>query len=62
MKHSVGPDVSQKETAVWWSARGQIIFEGKARSDPGDLTKLLRRHAPLGLISQALKEDHLLVR
>lgn len=26
---------------------GQAIFEGRAKSDPGDLSKLLRKHAPL---------------
>jgi transposase len=26
---------------------GQLIFEGKAKSDPGALTNLLRKHAPL---------------
>ena len=29
------------------SETGQLIFEGNAKSDPGDLTKLLRKHAPL---------------
>ena len=44
----VGLDVSQKETAVCViSETGQLIFEGKAKPDPGNLTKLLRKHAPL---------------
>jgi transposase len=25
---------------------GQVIFEGKVKSDPGALTNLLRKHAP----------------
>jgi transposase len=48
MKQYVGLDVSQRETAVCVvSETGQVIFEGEAKSDPGDLTKLLRKHAPL---------------
>ena len=48
MKQYVGLDVSQRETAVCVvSETGELIFEGKAKSDPGDLTKLLRKHAPL---------------
>ena len=48
MKQYVGLDVSQRETAVCVvNENGQLIFEGKAKSDPGDLTKLLRKHAPL---------------
>jgi transposase len=48
MKQYVGLDVSQRETSVCVvSETGQLIFEGKAKSDPGDLTKLLRKHAPL---------------
>jgi hypothetical protein len=48
MKQYVGLDVSQRETAVCVvSETGQLIFEGKARSDPGALTNLLRKHAPL---------------
>jgi transposase len=48
MKQYVGLDVSQRETAVCVvSETRQVIFEGKAKSDPGDLTKLLRKHAPL---------------
>ena len=40
MKQYVGLDVSQRETAVCVvSETGQVIFEGKAKSDPGDLTK-----------------------
>lgn len=39
MKQYVGLDVSQRETAVCVvSETGQLIFEGKAKSDPGDLT------------------------
>jgi transposase len=48
MKQYVGLDVSQREPAVCVvSETGQIIFEGKAKSDPGALTTLLRKHAPL---------------
>ncbi len=48
MKQYVGLDVSQRETAVCVvSETWQLIFEGKAKSDPGDLTRLLRKHAPL---------------
>jgi transposase len=47
MKQYVGLDVSQRETAVGVvSETGQLIFEGKARSDPGALTNLLRKYAP----------------
>ncbi len=47
MKQYVGLDVSQKETSVCVvSETGQVIFEGKAKSDPGALTELLRKHAP----------------
>lgn len=48
MKQYVGLDVSQRETAVCVvSETGKLIFEGKAKSDPGDLARLLRKHAPL---------------
>jgi transposase len=48
MKQYVGLDVSQRETAVCVvSETGQVIFEGKVKSDPGALTNLLRKHAPL---------------
>lgn len=48
MKQYVGLDVSQKETAMCVvSETGQLIFEGKAKSDPGALTNLLRKHALL---------------
>lgn len=47
MKQYVGLDVSQKETSVCVvSETGQVIFEGKAKSDPGALTTALRKHAP----------------
>ena len=39
MKQYVGLDVSQKETSVCVvNEVGQVIFEGKAKSDPGALT------------------------
>ncbi|BAP82056.1 transposase [Bradyrhizobium diazoefficiens] len=47
MKQYVGLDVSQRETAVCVvNETGQVIFEGKAKSDPGALTDLLSKHAP----------------
>ena len=47
MKQYVGLDVSQKETSVCVvDETGQVVFEGKAKSDPGALTGLLRKHAP----------------
>lgn len=47
MKQYVGLDVSQKETSVCVvNEMGTIIFEGRAKSDPGALTALLRKHAP----------------
>src|ERR1700709_153613 len=48
MRQCVGLDVSQRETSVCVvNETGQAIFEGRAKSDPGDLSKLLRKHAPL---------------
>jgi transposase len=48
MRQYVGLDVSQRETSVCVvNETGQPIFEGRAKSDPGDLSKLLRKHAPL---------------
>jgi hypothetical protein len=47
MKQYVGLDVSQKETSVCVVDEvGQVLFEGKAKSDPGSLTALLRKRAP----------------
>ncbi|EIG62222.1 transposase [Bradyrhizobium sp. JR1.5] len=47
MKQYVGLDVSQRETAVCVvNETGQVIFEGKAKSNPGALTDLLNKHAP----------------
>jgi hypothetical protein len=47
MKQYVGLDVSQREIAICVVGEmGQVIFEGKAKSDPGALTSLLRKHAP----------------
>ncbi len=47
MKKYVGLDVSQKETSVCVvSEMGQVIFEGKAKSDPGALTAVIRKHTP----------------
>lgn len=46
-KQYVGLDVSQKETSVCVvNEVGQVLFEGKAKSDPGALTALLRKRAP----------------
>jgi hypothetical protein len=50
MKQYVGLNVSQRETAVCVVGQmGQVIFEGKVKSDPGALTNLLRKHAPHAL-------------
>lgn len=47
MKQYVGLDVSQRETSVCViDDTGKIAFRGKARSDPGALTELLRKRAP----------------
>ena len=47
MKQYVGLDVSQKETSVCVvDDRGRVIYEGKAKSEPGALTALLRKRAP----------------
>jgi transposase len=47
MKQFVGLDVAQKETSVCVvDEAGKIIFVGMAKSDPGALTKLLRKRAP----------------
>lgn len=40
MKHYVGLDVSQRETAVCVvDEDGKQVFEGRAKSDPGALAK-----------------------
>ncbi len=47
MKQYVGLDLAQKETSVCVvNETGQVLFEGKAKSDPGALTALLRKRAP----------------
>ena len=47
MQQYVGLDVSQKETAVCvLDDAGRIVFEGKARSEPGALAKVIRKRAP----------------
>jgi transposase len=47
MKQYVGLDVSQKETAVCViEESGRIVFEGKARSEPGALARLIAKRAP----------------
>ena len=47
MKHYVGLDVSQRETAVCVvDETGRPIFQGKAKSNPGALAELIRRKAP----------------
>jgi transposase len=47
MQQFVGLDVSQKETAVCViDDAGRIVFEGKARSEPGALAKVIRKRAP----------------
>jgi transposase len=46
MKQYVGLDVSQKETAVCVvDETGTVIFQGKAKSDPGILADVLRKRA-----------------
>lgn len=52
MKQYVGLDVSQRETAVCVvNETGQVIFEGKAKSNPGALTDLLNKHALMPSVS-----------
>lgn len=47
MKHYVGLDVSQRETAVCVvDETGKLVFAGKAKSNPGALAELLRKRAP----------------
>lgn len=47
MKQYVGLDVSQKETAMCVvDETGKVLFEGKARSDPGALAEMIRKRAP----------------
>src|SRR5262249_30576835 len=47
MQQYVGLDVSQKETAVCViNDSAKVVFEGKARSEPGALAKVIRKHAP----------------
>lgn len=47
MKQYVGMDVSQRETSICVvDDTGKAVFQGKAKSDPGALTELLRKHAP----------------
>jgi transposase len=48
VKQYVGLDVSQRETSVCVvDDAGKIVFQGKAKSDPGALTGLLHKRAPL---------------
>lgn len=47
MKQYVGLDVSQRETSVCVvDGEGKLVFQGKAKSDPGVLADLLRKRAP----------------
>ena len=47
MKHYVGLDVSQRETAVCIvDDNGKLLFEGSVKSHPGDLATLIRKRAP----------------
>ena len=47
MKQYVGLDVSQQETSVCVvDQAGRTVYEGKAKSNPGTLTELLRKRAP----------------
>lgn len=48
MKHYVGLDVSQKETALCVvDENGHMVFAGRAKSDPGALAAILAKKAPL---------------
>jgi transposase len=47
MQQYVGLDVSQKETAVCViDDTGRVVFEGKARSEPSALARVIRKRAP----------------
>jgi transposase len=47
IKHYVGLDVSQKETAVCVVDQdGKVLFEGKVPSNPGALAAVIRKRAP----------------
>ncbi|MEM9840841.1 MAG: transposase, partial [Pseudomonadota bacterium] len=47
MKHYVELDLAQKETAVCVvDEAGKVLFEGRAKSDPGTLAALIARRAP----------------
>ncbi|MFM9845988.1 MAG: IS110 family transposase [Hyphomicrobiaceae bacterium] len=47
MQQYVGLDVSQKETAICIiDDTGKIVFEGKAKSEPGALAKVIGKRAP----------------
>ena len=47
MKQYVGLDVSQRETTVCVvDQAGRTVYEGRAKSDPGALSELLRERAP----------------
>ena len=47
MKQYVGLDVSQKETSVCVvDGEGRVLFEGKAKSTPGNLAALIHKRAP----------------
>ena len=47
MKQYVGLDVSQKGTSVCVvDERGRVVYEARAKSEPGALTSLLRKRAP----------------
>jgi transposase len=49
MQQYVGLDVSQKETAVCViDEAGKIVFEGKARSEPGALAKVIAKRHRVG--------------
>lgn len=39
--------IAKRDFALLVNETGQAILEGKAKGDPGDLSKLLRKHAPL---------------
>lgn len=47
MNQYVGLDVSQRETAICAvDQNGKMLFEGTAKSHPGELAALIRKRAP----------------
>jgi transposase len=46
MRDYIGLDVSLKETAISVRRDGKRVWRGKCPSDPGQLAKMIRKHAP----------------